>query len=190
MLCVILVVVGIETANRMTNKSYEGATTIFVRQSVFAPEASNDNYKFDGYYAVMANQTFADSLENWIKSPEIVVEAYKAAEMDYPRNMSTLANRFEIDKVISQSVAVRASSGNPDESEKLLNSLIVVLKQKVEKFMQDQNNKPIFTIDNTPILVLEKQADYRIQYGIGILGAVCLGLFLTYFIDALKEKEE
>lgn len=189
-MCVIVVAGAIKIVDSMSAKSYEGATTIFVRQMLVAPDAKSEDYKFDGYYAVMANQTFADTLENWIKSPEIVAEAYQNQKMDYPKSMSSLSNRYEIDKVISQSVAIRVTSGNTEESEKLLKGMIAVLREKIEKYLIDQSGKPIFTIDNSPVLVLEHQADYRVQYGIGVLGALCLGLFLIYFIDALREKKE
>ena len=169
--------------------SYDGAVTLLVKQTLPSSEEGND-YKYDGYYAVMANQTFADTIESWLESPSFVAEVYQNAGLDIPNNISTLSGRFIIDKVVSQSVSVRVLAGSKEEADIMMNSLVETVKMHIESLLVDQNGLPIFTLGNTVVIVVPHSIDYRLQFGIGALGAVCLGIFLAYFMFALSLVEK
>lgn len=189
LLCVVLAFGGLIVTNKMQSISYDGAVTLFVKQVFLAPEKI-ENYKYDGYYAVMANQTFADTLEIWLKSPEIVAEIYEKAGINYPSSMSGLTNLFDVDKSISQSVAVKINIGSEQEAALLLKSATDVIKERVEKYLVNSEGQPIFTIDSSKILVLRHEIDYQLQFAIGFMGAISVGIFLAYFMYAISEERE
>ena len=182
---IVIALMGIVIFNKMQTPTYDGAVTLMVKQTLPASEAGDD-YKYNGYYAVMANQTFADTLESWLDSPEIVAEIYERAGFDVPQSISFLASRFSIDKVISQSVSVGISVGSEEEAESLLDAMNEVLKQRVESMLVNNQSQPVFTLSSSKKLVVLHEYDYRLQFGIGVVGALALGLFLSYFVYAMK----
>lgn len=183
----VVALLGIIIFDKLMNASYDGAVTLIVKQTMPSGELGDD-YKYDGYYAVMANQVFADTLESWLDSPEIIAEVYEKAGMDVPVSMSYLANRFEIDKVVSQSVAVRINAGSTEEAQTLLKAMVEVLKSRIENVLVGSQNQPMFTLSSSNILVLPHQLDYRLQFGVGLVGAVVVGLFMAYAVYAMKEE--
>ena len=72
----------------------------------------------------------------------------------------------------------------------MMNSLVETVKMHIESLLIDQNGVPIFTLANTAVIVVPHSIDYRLQFGIGALGAVCLGIFLAYFVFALSLVEK
>jgi capsular polysaccharide biosynthesis protein len=185
-LTILVVVVGLAVANKTEEPSWDAATTLISKQVVVGPEEGQD-YKYDGFYTVQANQMFSDSIETWLEAPDFVNLVYNQAGITSPQSISALKDRFDFDKVISQSVAVRINAGSDDEAKKMMEAMIVVMKEKTETLLVDKNNKPIFTLDSTPVLVLPHEVDTRLQFGVGLIGAVGLGIFLAYFMDAFEE---
>ena len=183
---VIIVVVALLIVNKTQTTEYEGTMTLIVKQTV--PTSEETNYKYDGYYAVMANQTFADTLESWLKSPEMVAEIYTKAKIDYPKNVSTLRGRLDVEKVISQSVAVSLKTGSQTETNSLLNATYEVMRSKIEEMLVDKDGKPLFTLNKSDILVLPYVIDYRLQFGVGVMGAICVGIFLAYLMSAISKE--
>lgn len=187
-LSVVIVIVALVVVDKSQSAEYEGTMTLIVKQTM--PSAEDNGYKYDGYYAVMANQTFADTLESWLKSPEMVAEIYNKAKIDFPRNMSALRGRLEVEKVISQSVAVSMKSGSQAETENILNATYEVMKKQIENMLVDKEGKPLFTLNKSDILVLPYMIDYRLQFGVGIMGALCVGIFLAYLMAAIGKDSE
>ncbi|MBU0648455.1 hypothetical protein KJ855_04730 [Patescibacteria group bacterium] len=185
-LTIIVAMLGIVVVDKMQPASYDGAVTLVVKQVLPASEEGVD-YKYDGYYAVMANETFADTIESWLDSPDVVAEIYEKAELSVPQSMSHLSGVFGIEKVRSQSVSVRINAGSLQEAELLMGGMLEVIKNKVEHMLVDKDGQSIFTLTNSKILVLKHEVDYRLQFGIGLLGALCIGVFLTYFLFVMKE---
>ncbi|HPH78920.1 MAG TPA: hypothetical protein PLH65_02450 [bacterium] len=189
LLSVIIVFAGIIITNKMSKASWDGATTLILKQEIVA-DKSADNYKFDGYYAVEANQIFSDSIETWLEAPDFIQLVYDKAQVQSPEKMSSLKGTFDFDKVISQSVAVRLNGGSKDEVNKLMNAMISVMKEKTESLLVDQDGRSVFTIDSTPVLILQHEVDFKLQFGIGLLGALCMGVFLCYFMYAFDEMKK
>lgn len=183
---ILVAVGGIAIFDKMQSQTYDGATTLIVKQTI-SGGVGDEDYNYDGYYAVMANQTFADTLESWLDSPEIVAEVYEKAGLDVPSSMNFLANRFNLDKVVSQTVSVRVNAGSQEEARVLLEAMNEVLRQKVESMLVDSQGQPVFTTTSSKILVTTHEIDYRMQFGVGIVAALALGVFLAYFVYAIKE---
>ncbi|MFZ5392365.1 MAG: hypothetical protein ACOZAR_04220 [Patescibacteria group bacterium] len=187
LLSVVIVVAALVIIDKSQSAEYEGTMTLIVKQTM--PVSDDSGYKYDGYYAVMANQTFADTLESWLKSPEMVAEIYEKAKIAYPKNMSALRGRFDVEKVISQSVAVGVKTGSGQETEDLLNATNEVMKSRIEGMLVDKDGKPLFTLNRSNVLVLPYVIDYRLQFGVGIMGAICVGIFLAYLMSAISKEK-
>lgn len=189
LLAIIVVIVGLIAANKTSSRSYDAATTLISKQVIVGPEEGQD-YKYDGFYTVQANQMFSDSIETWLEAPDFVNLIYLKAGINPPQSVGTLKDKFDFDKVISQSVAVRLNAGSEEEAKKLMEAMIEVMKEKTESLLINKSGKAVFTIDSTPVLVLPHETDLKLEFGVGLIGAIGLGVFLAYFMYAFDEVKK
>ena len=188
-LTLLIVLTGVYLSNRYRPESFDGFTTVFVRQTAVATPGDATN-GYDGFYAVQAGQGFADTVETWLKSPEIVSEIYQNAELIAPSSQGELEDLFTVDKVVSQSIAVRMNALEQDQVFKLMEAMGRVTKVKAEKMLVSKEGQPLFTIDTSPVLVLRHEVDIRIEYGVAALGGLGLGLFLAYLTYAWANQKK
>lgn len=187
MLSVSLAIGGIYIVDRSIAQTYDGVTNVIVQQKI-ASFDQGDDYKYDGYYAVVANQQLSDTLETWLVSPDVVDEIYQRAGISSPTNLNALSNVFDINKEVSQSIKVVMNTSTKEEAEKILNAMIEVMREKVEATIVSYDNRPLFTVTSTQVLVLPHEIDYRVQYGLGVAGGLLIGLLLAYFVYALRDE--
>lgn len=188
-LVLLIVLGGTYFFNRSAEKSFDGVVNVIVQQKMASSEAGED-YKYDGYYAVVANQQLSDTLETWLVSPDVVYEIYQRAQINPPTSINALSNIFVINKEVSQSIKVMINTSNQEEGEKILTAMLDVMRDRVEHMITNQASQPIFTVTGTQILVLPHEIDYRLQYGVGAMGGLFIGLLLSYFLYALREEKE
>ena len=187
MLAVLVAAGGIFVINRSAAQTYDGVTNVIVQQKIASYEQGED-FKYDGYYAVLANQQLSDTLETWLVSPDVVDEIYQRAGINPPTSLDALSNVFNINKEVSQSIKVVMNTSTADEAERVLKAMIDIMREKVEGMIVSYDNRPIFTVSSTQVLVLPHEIDYRLQYGVGIAGGLLVGLLLAYFVYALREE--
>lgn len=185
-LSVIVVFGGILLVNRTTPASWDGVTNVIVQQKIASYETGTD-FKYDGYYAVLANQQLSDTLETWLVSPDVVYEIYQRAQLAPPEKFGVLSKVFTINKEVSQSIKVVMNASTKEEADKVLASMVEVMRERLEKTIVSYDDRPIFTVTSTTPLVLPHEVDERLQYGVGLIGALTIGLLLAYFMYALRE---
>jgi len=187
-LAVALTCGGIYLSNRSARPSWDGVVNVIVQQTIASYETGSD-FKYDGYYAVLANQQLSDTLETWLVSPDVVYEIFQRAQLNPPSDLNSLSKVFSINKEVSQSIRVVVNTGSQEEGEKLLSTMLEVMRERVEKTIVSYDNRPIFTVTGTNVLVLPHVADFRLQYGVGTAIGLLIGLLLTYFLYALGEEK-
>ena len=81
-----------------------------------------DNYKYDNFYRLQADEKFAETLVEWLKSPRIEEKIFKEAGIDPSGySLKKLAKSIKAEKMSSQVVAVSFSS--PDKNAAMRNSI-------------------------------------------------------------------
>lgn len=95
-------------------------------------------YRFDGYYAISATELFAQTLAAWIKTPETIVAAYRAADLPLPTSDSSqLIRSITVDKQAPQLVSVTISQSNPDTAQKLAAGLQTVMQRNIDRYQNE-----------------------------------------------------
>jgi capsular polysaccharide biosynthesis protein len=71
---------------------YETSLSLFINKN---ETQETDDFKYDGYYALQASEIIADSIEQWLKSPEFVNAVYQKAQVDQDfRNIKSYTKKF------------------------------------------------------------------------------------------------
>ncbi len=93
------------------------------------------DYSFDGYYALQATDLFTATLAQWIKTPEVIVEAYKESEIKLgdvdPR---ALGRKIKSVKTAPQLIEVTVNGKNREETKRLAEGVRAVMKKNVERY--------------------------------------------------------
>lgn len=99
-------------------------------------EAAPD-FRFDGYYAISATDLFADTLAQWVATPEVVVAAYQAAGLPLnepsPRQLTKI---IRAEKSAPQLVHVTIRTNQEETTKKLTAALQHVMDENIEQYLQ------------------------------------------------------
>jgi capsular polysaccharide biosynthesis protein len=93
------------------------------------------DYSFDGYYALQATDLFTATLAQWIKTPEVIVEAHKEAEINLKSSdPRALGRRIKAVKTAPQLIEVTVKGESRQETERLAQGVRMVMKNNVERY--------------------------------------------------------
>lgn len=93
------------------------------------------DYSFDGYYALQATDLFTATLAQWIKTPEVIVEAHKEAGIDLEVNdPRDLGRKIRAVKTAPQLIEVTVKGKSREKTERLAEGVRVVMKKNVERY--------------------------------------------------------
>ncbi len=93
-------------------------------------EATNA-YRFDGYYALQALESFTKTLAEWIVAPEMVAQAHRAAGLPEPTGITKV---IEAEAAAAQLVRVTVQAGDRAQAEKLAAGLQAVVTQQLQRY--------------------------------------------------------
>jgi len=137
------------------------------------------NYKYDDFYRLQADEKFAETLVEWLKSPRTVANILEEAEIGI-NNMSNrkLAKVFRVQKLSSQVISVSYGSENRIYAEKISVAIGKVLEENTRILNQDQRESSWFKIIPHEPLIIKDQFNLAL---ITII-AFSLGAFLAFWI--------
>lgn len=93
------------------------------------------DYSFDGYYALQATDLFTATLAQWIKTPEVIVEAHKESKVDFEvSDPRALSRKISAVKSAPQLIEVTVKGKNREETERLAEGVRVVMNRNVERY--------------------------------------------------------
>jgi len=148
--------------------------------------AGNQNfneYSYDNFYRLQADDKFAETVVEWLKSPRIVSDINTEAGREMKNvSLRQLTRVFQTTKLSSQIVSVKFSAIDQKTAEKLSLSISKILKQKVERLNEDQKQNDWFEIKaDVPIIIQNKP-----NYGIVFVVSLLVGIFLGFWVVLIK----
>jgi capsular polysaccharide biosynthesis protein len=156
--------------------SYETSLVLNITRS---GTQKSDQYKFDDFYRLQADEKFAETLVQWIKSPRLALDIWSAAGNN-PKNLSLgqLSKLFKTEKLSSQLVSVRFSAANPETAKKLADSVVEVVSREVVALNRDQQEENWFTIVAlNPVILISRSSPYLLFFA-----SLAMGMFLGFWI--------
>lgn len=164
---------------------------VFFETSLFlnitrAGNQVSEGYKYDNFYRLQADEKFAETIVQWLKSPRIVLDIKKEAEINNAEslnlNLNQLAKVFQADKLSAQVVSVKFSSPDKKIAEKLALAIPVVLEKNINQLNEDQKESTWFEIKADDSVIMKNNPDF----GIIFLVSVAVGLFLGFWVALFR----
>jgi capsular polysaccharide biosynthesis protein len=140
-----------------------------------------DNFKYDGYYALQTSEIIADSIEQWMKSPETVDAIYKEAQVDSEfKNIKSYTKKFIARKMSSQQVEVKFKTDTREEAEKISQAVVEIINNKVKTLKESSEQEISFLVDSENPVIVENRPDAILNLIIGLISGLALGIFIIF----------
>jgi capsular polysaccharide biosynthesis protein len=146
--------------------------------------SQTNEYQYDDFYRLQADERFADTVVRWLSSPRIVADIYK----ETGRNISvpaehTLGKVFSAKRLSSQYIEVRFTTATQETAETMTNSLEKILNQRTKDLNSEalQNNNWFRIIIEKPVIY-----PYYIPWTKILLGSLLVGIVLAMWAVGLR----
>ncbi len=145
------------------------------------------DYKYDDFYRLQADERFADTLVEWLKSPRVVSDIYTAANIDASAfSPGQFAKNITAEKRSSQVVNVSFHAPLAGQAQKISAGVVNVLNGNTEALNLDQKENTWFKlVYGAPVI-----AKFQPNYFIILLASLCLGIFLAFWVVLIKHYLE
>ena len=142
---------------------------------------TTDDFKYDGYYALQTGEIVVNSIEQWLKSPEIVNAIYEEAEMNQDfKNIKSYTKKFIAQKMSPQYVEVKFKSSTKEEAEKISVAVVEIINNRVEKLKKASEQEVSFLVSSGKPVIVESEADAILNLIIGLISGLALGIFWVF----------
>jgi capsular polysaccharide biosynthesis protein len=148
---------------------------------------NTEGYKYDDFYRLQADEKFAETLVEWLKTPRIVKDIYAGAGVDREKDsLRSLEKNFRVEKMSSQLVSVTFSEKDRKTAEKISNSLVDEVRANTENLNSGQKENTWFEIvSHEPVIVMRSFSPMIV-----FLSSLIGGIFLAFWIVMLKHYME
>lgn len=165
--------------------AYEASLSLLIAKSNIQ---ETSDYKYDSFYSIQASDLFANSIVGWLKSPEVVMNIYKKANVDLPfENLRKLEKKFKAFKTSSHSVEIKFKSKSQKNAQNISEAIESVLKEKAELIKKTSQEEISFSIIGSEPVIIEKKPNLILNTIIGLISGIFLGILLAFGKEYFKE---
>lgn len=135
-------------------------------------------YKYDDFYRLQADEKFAETVVQWIKDPRIVTDIFNVASISTETmSLRQLRKSFSAEKLSPQVVATSFSASDKKTSEKIANSIAEVVARATHKLNEDQKESTWFeVVAQEPVIVR-----YQPNFMLILIGSFLAGIFIGFW---------
>lgn len=179
-LVVLIVVVGSFTFFLAKPVSYGTSLTLNISRQG-AQETSE--YKYDDFYRLQADEKFAETVVEWLKSPRTVMDIYAKTGILVQGGdsklftLKRLAKSLKPEKRSSQVVAVNFSAASEETAKKISDSIVTVISKNTEDLNRRQNESAWFAIITQDAVIIKDTFDPSSVF----IVSVAIGIFTAFW---------
>lgn len=107
----------------------------------------SDQYQYDQYYRVQADEKYADTIVQWLKDPYLVQAIFRQAEVAVPTGgMRSFKAVFDAEKLAPEYINVSFRVERPEDAEKISKSLRSELNKKNAEINPEESDPEWFAL--------------------------------------------
>ena len=160
--------------------SYDTSLTLNISRT---GSQETSEYKYDDFYRLQADEKFAETVVQWLRSPRVVSDIHALAELETSKmTMRQLGKSIRGEKLSSQIVAVSFSSEDRQKAEKISRAVAKIITDNTESLNKNQK-------ENTWFEIIPQEPVIK-KYSPGIImsffAPLLMGLFLGFWAVLIK----
>lgn len=150
---------------------------------------STADYRYDQFYRLQADEKFAETIAEWLKSPGVSKDIFdKAGITTSEKTMRQLAKSFQAEKLSSEIVSVKFSTQTEDEAKKIASIAASVVAEKTKNLNSETRDSNWFKVDMSNLVILKNTQDLRINLAIAALAGLFIGTLLAFGKHYISEE--
>ncbi|MFA4817286.1 MAG: Wzz/FepE/Etk N-terminal domain-containing protein [Parcubacteria group bacterium] len=152
--------------------SFDTSLTLNITRS--GTQATAD-YKYDDFYRLQADEKFAETVVEWLKSPRTVSDIYASSDINASQfSLGKMEKSLRSEKLSSQIVSVKFSADTPEKAKKISDSISKVIAKNIVSLNVNQKEENWFeVVAQDPVI-----AQSRLDFWVVILAALAIGIFM------------
>lgn len=181
---VVLIIAGSFAFSYLRPDSYD--TSLILNISRIGTQET-DQYRYDDFYRIQADEKFAETVVEWLKSPRISSDIYADAGIDTAfLNLRQLSRNMSPEKLSPQVVSVNFSSSDQKTAEKISRSIIKIISGNTQSLNKDQKDNTWFEI--IPQEPITKR--YHPDSALILMASLLFGLFVGFWVVMIRHYLE
>jgi len=139
------------------------------------------DYRYDQFYRLQADEKFAETIAEWLKSPGVALEIQNKAGLNTnSKTMRDLSKSFRAEKISPEMVSVKYTSASEDEAKKISGAVGSIIDEQV-KSLNEQARDPLwFKILPADFVAVRNTQDLRIILSAAFIAGLFLGILLAF----------
>jgi capsular polysaccharide biosynthesis protein len=147
----------------------------------------SDGYKYDDFYRLQADEKFAETIVEWLKSPRFVTDINNEVGKNIENlSLKQLTKFFQANKLSSQVVSVKFSAPDRKTAEKTSAAVFNILKIHTAQLNEDQKEDVWFEIKAQDPVIIQTKFDYKIIFLVSLLAGIFLSFWVVLFRHYLE----
>lgn len=144
---------------------------------------ATDNYRYDDFYRLQADERFADTVVRWIGNPRIVTDVYNETGMiSGGIDLDELSNFFNAKRLSSQAIEINFTAKSAIEAQDLSENLVKAINSEIKSLNQFQKEESWFkVVGDEPVI-----KEYKVTWKNVLLISIVLGIFLGIWVVLIK----
>lgn len=135
-------------------------------------------YKFDDFYRLQADEKFADTVVEWLRSPWLVTEIYRSADLELQdASLAQLRKVLRAEKRSAQTVEVGFSTGTREDAKKIAKAVSKVLAKQTAALNKDQREAAWFELVPQEAVIVKDSVNLVWV----MLMSTAVGIFLAFW---------
>jgi capsular polysaccharide biosynthesis protein len=148
---------------------------------------NTQEYKYDGYYRLQADEKFVETIVQWLKDPRIMASILDNAGIDSEKkNISELTKTVRSEKLSSQIVSISFSTPDEKTAQLMSGSIIKAVSENAKNLNKDQKEEAWFEVMASQPVIKKYQVNYPLVFIISAVFGVFLGFWVVMIRHYLK----
>jgi len=145
------------------------------------------DYQYDNFYRLQADEKFAETIVEWLKSPRIVADTFERSDVkEKGYSQDDFFQSLRGEKRSSQVIFISFSSPTENSAQKLSLSIKNLLSETTENLNKDQKEDTWFGLVGEEPVVAKRRYNYPIIFLAALMGGVFLGFWIVMLRHYLR----
>ena len=147
------------------------------------------DYRYDQFYRLQADEKFAETIVEWLKSPGVAKEILDSAGVNSgEKTIRQLGKTFRAEKLSSGLVGVYFKTQSEEEGRKVAAAAASFVSEKTKNMNSNTRDPDWFSVDMSNLVVAKNTQNLWVNIGIAILFGIFIGTLLAFGKHYISEE--
>lgn len=170
---------------------YQASLAIDIARNEIAGTIEHQEYQYDQYYRLLADEKFADTIVQWAGDPQIAREIFEKAGIGIrARSLGSFSRLINGKKLSSNFVQIKFSASSKENAEKIAKAIEDIFSEKTKKINSVPNGDNWFRLNFDKAIIVEYNPSFLIILFFSVIGGILLAFFAVMVSHYWKEEAD